>query len=871
MVKKPSAAGAAGGKDGGEDRVRVVVRIRPPVRKDEKFGEGSESLQYDKERNLLFLLAKEDEKDKRADPRQYVFDRVLWKDSGQKDAWEAAGLPVVNAVMQGYTGCVMCYGQTGAGKSFTLANESPGQEGVMIQAFNHIFEVAAAERELKYEVAISFVQIYLDTITDLLQPHVDVEIREDPKTGVYVEGAKWQTCASAKEAVAVLQKGNSNRAVACTKMNSASSRSHAALMVRITTTGGIRTLNGVLYLVDLAGSERVKKSGVEGAAFDEAKAINQSLTTLGRCIEVLASGKKEKPPFRESKLTRLLSQAIGGGAKTTLVVCCAPTMTDQFETVGSLDFGQQAMNVVVRAKVNASTDYGSLTASLLQQRDKKQKAIRELEATVLRELGPKLDEVYDLEAKCKDSAMQVELMEEKVDMEKDRCAKAKAQGETEAEADQAKMVQLLNERAKTTEELERVLLSLSTDPEMKRIQTEHEQEKADVTKRSMLLQEQLRTSESAERAEGRKVEAKLDGVIHTARNLGQIAVYFLQTGAMEEAANFFMRAKAIFDDCLGTEHPQTVQWHEDLFFLIHAPTIQAMVKDAQRTIAPPEGFDASALDAMEDEGGMPAQNWWMGNLFDMNTRTGDRGDEDEDLSSQWWMQNLYTMGSHSSGPRVDDSAEEASYMHVIFGTPRGGTNTSRGVNTARGGPAFTPRGTLVALSQAGGKAGAALSLGMPLKQAGIPENSAAEDAVNMGFAKDWVTQIFATPRGHGGDDDEKSMALRVAEAAQWLHENFGLGGVSGSDTATSSGSSMAGTRTPRTAEMENAYAAMSQLFTPRGKQDTSLRGLTVKTDDAVMAAAMKAALSTPRQSSQVVDDAPMAGAVNKMFKGRQAL
>jgi hypothetical protein len=255
----------------------------------------------------------------------------------------------------------------------------------------------------------------------------------------------------------------------------------------------------------------------------------------------------------------------------------------------------------------------------------------------------------------------------------------------------------------------------------------------------------------------------------------------------------------------------------------------------------------------------------------MNTRTGDRGDEDEDLSSQWWMQNLYTMGSHSSGPRVDDSAEEASYMHVIFGTPRGGTNTSRGVNTARGGPAFTPRGTLVALSQAGGKAGAALSLGMPLKQAGIPENSAAEDAVNMGFAKDWVTQIFATPRGHGGDDDEKSMALRVAEAAQWLHENFGLGGVSGSDTATSSGSSMAGTRTPRTAEMENAYAAMSQLFTPRGKQDTSLRGLTVKTDDAVMAAAMKAALSTPRQSSQVVDDAPMAGAVNKMFKGRQAL
>ena len=318
----------------------------------------------------------------------------------------------------------------------------------MIQAFNHIFEVAAAERELKYEVAISFVQIYLDTITDLLQPHVDVEIREDPKTGVYVEGAKWQTCASAKEAVAVLQKGNSNRAVACTKMNSASSRSHAALMVRITTTGGIRTLNGVLYLVDLAGSERVKKSGVEGAAFDEAKAINQSLTTLGRCIEVLASGKKEKPPFRESKLTRLLSNAIGGGAKTTLIVCTAPTMTDQFETTNTLDFGQQAMNVVVRAKVNASTDYGSLTASLLSQRDKKQKPIRELEARVLRELSPTLDQIVNLEMECKKASLQVELLEDSIDGYKMELATTKKEGDVAADAHAAQMAALQNERSR---------------------------------------------------------------------------------------------------------------------------------------------------------------------------------------------------------------------------------------------------------------------------------------------------------------------------------------------------------------------------------------------------------------------------------------
>ena len=104
----PKRQSAAGGKD--EDRVRVVVRIRPPVRKDEKFGEGSEALQYDKEKNLLFLIPKEEDKEKSADPKQFVFDKVLWKDSQQHDAWEAAGMPVVNAVMEGYTGCVMCYG-----------------------------------------------------------------------------------------------------------------------------------------------------------------------------------------------------------------------------------------------------------------------------------------------------------------------------------------------------------------------------------------------------------------------------------------------------------------------------------------------------------------------------------------------------------------------------------------------------------------------------------------------------------------------------------------------------------------------------------------------------------------------------------------
>ena len=826
------------------DRVHVVVRIRPPIRKDEKFGEGSEALQYDKVKNMLFLLAKSDD-EKSVDPKQFVFDRVLWKDSTQHDGWEAAGLSVTKAVMQGYTGCVMCYGQTGAGKTHTLANDKPGQEGIMIQAFNYIFETANNEKENKYEVDLSYQQIYLDGISDLLSPTAPVELREDPKDGVYVSGARWERVTNTGEALDALRKGNTNRSTACTKMNADSSRSHAVLILRIKCTGGVRTLNGMLYLVDLAGSERVKKSGVEGAAFDEAKAINQSLTTLGRCIEVLASNKKEKPPFRESKLTRLLSNAIGGAAKTTLVVCVAPTMTDQFETVNSLDFGQQAMNVVVRAKVNASTDYGSLTASLLMQRDLKQRPIRELEVKVLKELRPQLDEVVGLEHDCKRASMDVEIMEEKVDAQKDLVASAKARGEEEDEADKAKMVQLLNERAAQTSLLEEVLVKLSNDPEMKQIQDEHEAEKADVTRRSMLLQEELRTSELQERHESKKVEAKIDGVIHTARNLGQIAAYFLQTGAMAEAADFYSQAKAIFDTMLGEDHPKTQAWQEDLFFLINAPAIQQMVKKTAKEMQP--GTDQKQVGAPDVAPSAP--EWWMQNLFDMGHH-GEGENGDEDAGTNWWMQNLYDINTRASSAPGEEASGDADYMGIIFGTPRDGTTT------ARGGPAFTPRGTLVALSQAHGKASHAVALGMPLKkQDGQALSIPEEDALNMGFTKDWVTRIF-TPRASGASNEE--IEANMADAVQWLQDNFGATPRgNGGDEAT-------GTKATR----QEVAEAVSGAFTPRGSASAGLLNIMMtESDDAVFHAAMQATLMTPRGGASV-DDTPMAGAVNKMFKGK---
>ena len=793
MAPKKKAGGEAN-----DDRLHVVVRIRPPVRQDEKFGEGSEALQVDKERNIMWLLQK-DEAGGGGKTKQYAFDRVLWKDSQQIDAWEAAGVPVVKGAMEGYTGCVMCYGQTGAGKSYTLANNKPGQEGIMVQSFNYLFTAMAEERELKYDIKMAYVQIYLDGITDLLNPKNDIDIREDPKDGVYVAGVTWSPVTTTKEALTVLDKGNGNRATAATKMNADSSRSHAALMLSITCTGGPRTLMGKLFLVDLAGSERIKKSGVEGAALDEAKAINLSLTTLGRCIEILSSGKKEKPPFRESKLTRLLSNAIGGAAKTTLIVCVAPTVSDVFETTNSLEFGLQAMKVETKAKINASTDYNSLTSSLMTQRAAKQTPLFELEASVLRELQPSLDEVCRLEMEFKDILLVKDMMEERVIEQEKAVKELKKQAVAEAERDEMAMVELLNQRSKARTDLEKVLLSLSDNPEIKSIQEEHEKEKNLTSKRALELQELLQTAELKAPHEQSALDATLEGAIHTARNLGQIAAYFFQTGAANEAADFYMQAKGIFEAVLGDTHPKTQQWQQDLFFLINAPAIQRITA-------------AAAADQGDPE--MTAQDWWMQNLpaniqiLPGNTQTTPRGgDGADDWADGWWMQNLFDMKTRDQSAQPD---EEASYIQAIFATPRGDANI------------FTPRGTFS---------------GLQGLQSGLPPVTQKQDVT---FTADWVQSAFEGGNNTRRVNSSEEIDQKMVEANEWLMTAFG---------------------TPR----ETNVPPPSLLPKPSSTPRDSAQGR--QSDDLVLAAAMQAAISTPRTqaTSTVVDDRAMASAANKIF------
>lgn len=541
-----------------DDRVHVVVRIRPAVRQDERYGDGSEALQVDKARNLIWLLTKAegDPAKAKAQAKQYIFDKVLWKDSSQDEAWLATQ-HVVDGSLRGYAGCIMCYGQTGAGKTYTLGNEKKGSEGIMVRAFKHIFDHATADKEHRYQVSLSYVQIYLDELSDLLKPDKFVELREDPKAGVYVSGAEWLEVSSFAQALRVLVAGQRNRQTARTNLNELSSRSHSVLMLRIRRTGGVHNLDGVLYLVDLAGSERIKRSGVQGQSLEEAKSINQSLTTLGRCIEALASdNKRERPPFRESKLTRLLSPALGGAANTCLVVCVAPTMSDKFETVNSLEFGQQAMKVVVRAKVNATTDLASLTASLTAQRDAKLRPLRCLEIKVLKDLAPQLDEALQVEQEAIDAALEAEIIEEEVESQSAKLERLRAAAASMTDEKSDHLRSLEAERSRLLAELHVCLAGLKSPPkELDLAYTGSQIQRELLSRKLEHTEAEARAAEIEAAHVAYRLDSALRGAVDTARSLQRAAAQYARSNNSDISFKFEGHARALWAMVLEDSDP----------------------------------------------------------------------------------------------------------------------------------------------------------------------------------------------------------------------------------------------------------------------------------------------------------------------------
>ncbi|KAL7851288.1 hypothetical protein AOLI_G00216440 [Acnodon oligacanthus] len=289
--------------------------------------------------------------------KPYMFDRVLQSNTNQEQVYNACAQKIVKDVLDGYNGTIFAYGQTSSGKTHTMEGNLHDTDSMGIiprivqDIFNYIYSM---DENLEFHIKVSYFEIYLDKIRDLLDvSKTNLSVHEDKNRVPYVKGCTERFVCSPEEVMDTIDEGKSNRHVAVTNMNEHSSRSHSIFLINVKqeNTQTEQKLSGKLYLVDLAGSEKVSKTGAEGAVLDEAKNINKSLSSLGNVISALAEG-STYVPYRDSKMTRILQDSLGGNCRTTIVICCSPSSFNEAETKSTLMFGQRAKTIKNTVCVN---------------------------------------------------------------------------------------------------------------------------------------------------------------------------------------------------------------------------------------------------------------------------------------------------------------------------------------------------------------------------------------------------------------------------------------------------------------------------------------------------------------------------------------
>lgn len=323
--------------------------------------------------------------------RTFMFDKVFGPTSQQKDLYEQAVSPIVNEVLEGYNCTIFAYGQTGTGKTYTMEGgarkkngEFPNDAGVIPRAVRQIFDILEAQNA-EYSMKVTFLELYNEEITDLLAPEectkfIDdktkkpIALMEDGKGGVFVRGLEEEIVCTANEIYKILEKGSAKRRTAETLLNKQSSRSHSIFSITIhikecTPEGEEMIKCGKLNLVDLAGSENISRSGAREGRAREAGEINKSLLTLGRVINALVEHSGHVP-YRDSKLTRLLRDSLGGKTKTCIIATISPSIHCLEETLSTLDYAHRAKNIKNKPEVNQKMMKSALIKDLYSEIDR---------------------------------------------------------------------------------------------------------------------------------------------------------------------------------------------------------------------------------------------------------------------------------------------------------------------------------------------------------------------------------------------------------------------------------------------------------------------------------------------------------------------
>ena len=372
------------------DNLRVSIRVRPPLNRETQEGIPFRSIAIVSEDHKSISLAEyvgaelselERQRQWSEEPslfhlHRFTFDAIFDMDSLQEDVYTISAKQAVQSVLEGYNSTIFCYGQTGTGKTYTMEgftyeSKNPNR-GIIQRTIQDIFNFieTTSDENTKFIIRASFLQIYNENISDLLKSDKkNLQIREDKKKGIYVDLLSEWAVRSPLDLYALLRRGGGARTTSATYMNDVSSRSHAVFQITVeqmTTDKQFKDNKaqikvGKLNLVDLAGSERIRITGTRGQQLEESKKINKSLSCLGNVINALTDKKgKNYIPYRDSKLTRLLQDSLGGNCKTTMIATISPSEDAFSESLSTLYFAQRAKKIKNRPIINEDVNNRAL-------------------------------------------------------------------------------------------------------------------------------------------------------------------------------------------------------------------------------------------------------------------------------------------------------------------------------------------------------------------------------------------------------------------------------------------------------------------------------------------------------------------------------
>ncbi|KAM6135226.1 kinesin-like protein KIF13A [Pterocles gutturalis] len=396
-----------------DTKVKVAVRVRPMNRRELDLNTKC-IVEMEGNQTVLHPPPSNTKQGERKPPKVFAFDHCFWsmdesntaKYAGQEVVFKCLGEGILEKAFQGYNACIFAYGQTGSGKSFSMMGNAE-QLGLIPRLCCALFQrISVEENESHtFKVEVSYMEIYNEKVRDLLDPkgsRQSLKVREHKVLGPYVDGLSQLAVTNFEDIESLMSEGNKSRTVAATNMNEESSRSHAVFNITVTQTlydlhsGNSGEKVSKVSLVDLAGSERVSKTGAAGERLKEGSNINKSLSTLGLVISSLADqaagkGKNKFVPYRDSVLTWLLKDNLGGNSQTAMIATISPAADNYEETLSTLRYADRAKRIVNHAVVNEDPN-ARVIRELREEVEKLKEQLSQAEAMKAPELKEKLEE-----------------------------------------------------------------------------------------------------------------------------------------------------------------------------------------------------------------------------------------------------------------------------------------------------------------------------------------------------------------------------------------------------------------------------------------------------------------------------------------------